>query len=294
MSNPFTTEQIQERFESLPTDIQTVISGAETARRLEEIGRQRGLRIDGIGVLIEYSGLVMLGLVKSAEFVSHLSKQLAISREQAEAIAVDVDTQVFSRIRNSLREVQYQSTVESRFQVGSDRGSAHENTPPLESPLPSTPLEPTPEPVPTESVPTSLQETMAPADYSAQKFEQAFETTPPALGPMHTPQAIKPEPYRATLEEEVSVPINSTVTPVGHSTTTPYTDNENRTYSQAAQATINKMPGAVKDAYAAREAAAPKASVPQSAIKDFKTRLEEQLATADNNTVNSDPYKESI
>lgn len=115
MSNPFTKQQIQERFESLPPDIQQVVQGDAMVKRLEVIGRNHDLRIDGIGVLIEYSGLIMLGLIKSNEFVSHLQKQLNLSREQAETIAIEVDEQVFSRIRESLRKVQYQSTGESRF-----------------------------------------------------------------------------------------------------------------------------------------------------------------------------------
>lgn len=115
MSNPFTKQQIQERFDSLPADIQKVVAGEAMPKRLEVIGRNHGLRIDGIGVLIEYSGLIMLGLIKSKEFVRHLQEKLGISQEQAETIAIEVDEQVFSKIRESLREVQYQSTDESRF-----------------------------------------------------------------------------------------------------------------------------------------------------------------------------------
>ncbi|MFW0871297.1 MAG: hypothetical protein ACKKL4_02490 [Patescibacteria group bacterium] len=115
MSNPFTKQQIQERYDALPEDIQKVVAGDTMVKQLEVIGRNHNLRIDGIGILIEYSGLIMLGLIKSNEFVRHLRDQLNLSQEQAEQIAIEVDEQVFSRIRESLRKIQYRSTDEARF-----------------------------------------------------------------------------------------------------------------------------------------------------------------------------------
>ena len=163
MSNPFTKQEIQERFDSLPQDMQRVVAGEEMAQRLETIGRKHELRIDGIGVLIEYSGLIMLGLIKTKEFVGHLQEKLNLSREQAEAIALEVDEQVFSRIRESLRKIQYQSTDNSRF---SER----------DIPMPSTNI--------ADEAPVSDQSTSAPSDTVSQEAAGEMHAQSPSGSPL--------------------------------------------------------------------------------------------------------------
>ena len=122
MSHQFTTEQIHKRYESLPEDIKTVVSSREVAELLESIGREHKLRIDKTGLLIEQTTLIMLGFIKSHEFVNNLTRELQIGKEQAESIAIEIDEQVFSRIRKSLRDVQFESKTDSRFEEASDYG----------------------------------------------------------------------------------------------------------------------------------------------------------------------------
>lgn len=167
MSNPFTPEQIHERFESLPDDIQTVISAPETAELIESIGRNRGLRIDKIGALIEYSGLIMLGFIKSNEFVNNLAWELQISKEQAESLAVDIDSRVFSRMRSSLRQVQYQSTADKSFD---DTNSDEAGESPVRDSLLAD-IEKAAAPSTTgDATPVNLSKSMSSANYDHQHF----------------------------------------------------------------------------------------------------------------------------
>lgn len=284
MSHTYTPEQIRAQFDSLPTDIQQLISGPETAATLQEIGRQHSLRIDAIGTLIEYSGLVMLGLVKSNAFVDQLTRNLAISHEQAESIAVAVDTQVFSRIRNSLREVQYRSTTEQRFsELETPIGAVAQPT--------AVSTEPVEEPIPQE-----LDPAMSSMDYNPQDFGSGSQTVNTATEPT-APEPVLPvsedsQPSSELTNHSVTVPINTAPAPTSQPS---YQSTEAQAYNKAAEQVIGKMPGAVKDAYKNRQVAAPQpATANPDVIKDFKTRLEEKMAVHNNSAVNTDPYKESI
>lgn len=101
-----TPEQIQERFSSLPKDLQNAITSNTVTENMQAIGEKYKLRLDKTGLMIQEVGMIMLGFEKTAEFVHNLQTKLEVDRETAESIAVDVDTQVFEGIRSSLREVQ--------------------------------------------------------------------------------------------------------------------------------------------------------------------------------------------
>lgn len=305
MSNPFTTDQIQQRFKSLPPDIQTAISSPETARRLEDIGRSRGLRIDGIGTLIEYSGLIMLGLIKSNEFVDHLSRHLSISKEQAESIAVEVDQQVFSRIRNSLREVQYHSTSEKRFEEQEDFTHQDGTSPVRDSMIKDIEQSAVSDTVSDEApIAAPVANTMAAQDYDPGAFAASSQpttpTTPLSVEPeIETDQAVKATPessldqYQEDGFEEIPVTINNTPASARETADT-YNQGEDQAYDAVAQSVVDHMPGAVQDAYAAGQAAAPAVETTPAVIQDFKSRLEEKIASGGESHVNHDPYKESI
>ena len=105
----YTPEQLQEKFDSLPQDIQQAITSETVSGNLEILGQKYSLRVDKIGDLIDEVGMVMLGFKKSSDFIGSLSKRLEIDRETAESLAVDIDNDVFKKIRESLRNVQFGS-----------------------------------------------------------------------------------------------------------------------------------------------------------------------------------------
>lgn len=328
MSNQFTTQQIQAQYESLPEDIKQVVSSSDTATLIEEIGRKHDLRIDAIGVLIEYSTLIMLGLIKSNEFVSQLVKQLSISREQAEAIAVEIDSEVFSRIRNSLREVQYRPSSSARFEESDTILNTEARAPQIEaSHAPQEKSEKSPAPQAatqtqeTEEAPTpDMKENLSSQDYNPDEFSGgAVHTSPTPTASAEAPAeaSTSPEPNEEdTLKQEAESTTNSATIKATPSNAldrfqeTGFEENETDIPLRNNDPSARSRPAASEETIPQAQASAPEdtqqatpesqdASTPapeasEENIKDFRTRLEERMASVDNSKVNSDPYKESI
>lgn len=93
----------QENFQKLPTDIKTAIYSVETSQVIEQIADKHHLLIDKMGVLAEETGLVMLGATHPKDFIRNLSDKLGVDRETARKVADDVNQQIFSKVRESLR-----------------------------------------------------------------------------------------------------------------------------------------------------------------------------------------------
>ncbi len=104
-----TPEEIKARFESLPEDMQAAVTSDSVIEHIKQIAEKYSLRIDKTDRLIQEVALIMLGFQKGNEFVQNLQRQLEVTRETAESIAVDVDSKVFDSIRDSLKSVQLDS-----------------------------------------------------------------------------------------------------------------------------------------------------------------------------------------
>lgn len=111
MNRKPTPKEISDKYFSLPEDMKRVISDESVAYDLEQLGVKYGLRVDKIDTFIEEVSFIMLGFKKTNEFIKSLTKELDIDRETAESIAIDVDTEVFKKIRESLQTVQYGDTT---------------------------------------------------------------------------------------------------------------------------------------------------------------------------------------
>jgi hypothetical protein len=99
----YTAEDIQSAFEKLPPLIQEAVSSPEIKSTLNEIGERNDLHIDQIGVLVDKVGLVMLGLLPAAKFVSELAKDAEISGAVASKIVTDINSEILSKIRLSIQ-----------------------------------------------------------------------------------------------------------------------------------------------------------------------------------------------
>ncbi|MEK7622179.1 MAG: hypothetical protein AAB415_03290 [Patescibacteria group bacterium] len=99
----FTTEQLEEKYRSLPEVLKETMAGIETAETISGIGKKYQLHIDQIGELADEIGLVMLGLVKTEDFVKHLIIRLGLEQAVAEAMTREVNEQIFLKIRESLQ-----------------------------------------------------------------------------------------------------------------------------------------------------------------------------------------------
>ncbi len=98
----FTPEQIQQKFDQLTPEMQEAISSQEIHDKIRAIGTRRGLMINQIGELVDQVGLVMLGLAKSSDFVNDTSERLSVNAAKAREIAEDINTDIFSSLKNIL------------------------------------------------------------------------------------------------------------------------------------------------------------------------------------------------
>ncbi|MEK7646350.1 MAG: hypothetical protein AAB381_01490 [Patescibacteria group bacterium] len=110
----FSAEQIQERFEQLPKDLQEAISSPEINTAIQAIGDKHSLHIDQLGELVDLIGLVMLGLIPSKEFVKNLSNQANIRESVSAEIADDVNKEIFSKIKSAMQ------SLEEKFEQDKD------------------------------------------------------------------------------------------------------------------------------------------------------------------------------
>ena len=99
----YTKGQLGEKFAKLPEEVQEAIIAVETAETVSRIGAKYALHIDQVGELADEIGLVMLGLNRPNDFVTHIIARLGLDRAVAEAIAREVNDQIFLKIRESLQ-----------------------------------------------------------------------------------------------------------------------------------------------------------------------------------------------
>jgi len=102
----FTAEQIQEQFEQLPKEIQDAITSADVHDSIIEIAKKNNLHIDQEGELVDLVGLVMLGLSPSKDFVKNYSASSGVDTATAVAIAGDINTEIFGKIRVAMRNIE--------------------------------------------------------------------------------------------------------------------------------------------------------------------------------------------
>ncbi len=137
----YTAEQLNSKFESLPKELQDAITSEETLNKIEGIGKKHSLMLDKVSELADETGLIMIGLTKSNEFVKNLCDRMEIDPAKATEIAKDINTEILDSIRVSLRKIQ-----EEAESVTENENSVTPN-PITPSTPPAPPALPTPDPM---------------------------------------------------------------------------------------------------------------------------------------------------
>jgi hypothetical protein len=79
----YSKEQKIKIFESLPEDLKEAIVSTETTTKTREISDKNSLMLDQLSELVDEINLLLLGLTKTKDFTSNLSKRLNIPYDQA-------------------------------------------------------------------------------------------------------------------------------------------------------------------------------------------------------------------
>lgn len=93
---------VDERFASLPKDVQDAISSSGYQDSLIEISKKNNFNIEKIGILENITTKMMLGAVHPEEYSMKISSALNISKEEADMVANDVNEKILKNIRTSL------------------------------------------------------------------------------------------------------------------------------------------------------------------------------------------------
>lgn len=186
----YSKQQLDAQYEKLPLSLKEALFSAGVAEKMFEIGKKNGLTIEKTGFMAEETGLIILGLLAPRDFAASLSKRLEISLDKAQAIASDINHQIFFPLREILKETHDieigEDTIHSEEVAPRQPPAATEMTDqkaPKESTLPpvATPPPPpvlTPPPPPSSPLPQSAMPTkpIAPADRILKQEPEIMES----------------------------------------------------------------------------------------------------------------------
>jgi len=96
---------ISDQLAKLPTTIKDAITAIDYPQKLEMITRNNKLLIDQAGKLETETTLVMLGLEPLTDYTGNLEKNVGLSKNEAIAVAHDVNELIFKNIREALKKI---------------------------------------------------------------------------------------------------------------------------------------------------------------------------------------------
>lgn len=141
----YTPEEIQKRFDALPSDIKALVYSADMLRLIQKIGGKHQLHVDQLGSLEAETADVMSGFSRPEDFISNIEQSLQIDHAKAEAVAKDVNDMLFVKIRESLKKLYETSEGAPRAEAAERPAIYHL---PLEAkgsaPQPEAPVQPHP------------------------------------------------------------------------------------------------------------------------------------------------------
>ncbi len=105
MSN-YTQEILDKKYDEAPELLRKIMYADETIAVIRRIGSAHQLHIDQVGGLVDEIDYVILGLEPSIKFTANIQERLGISAAEAEQIAMEVNKEIFMKIRESLKQLE--------------------------------------------------------------------------------------------------------------------------------------------------------------------------------------------
>jgi hypothetical protein len=100
-----TQKIIAEQMKKLPNEVREAILSIDYEIKLQEIYKRQRLLIDQAQKLETETSLVLLGLEPISDYISNLEKNLNITPDKAQEVALDVDENIFKKVRTSLQKI---------------------------------------------------------------------------------------------------------------------------------------------------------------------------------------------
>ncbi|HVY73079.1 MAG TPA: hypothetical protein VG984_03475 [Candidatus Paceibacterota bacterium] len=184
-------QEIEKRLAELPEDVRNAVLSADLGKKVQVIGQAHRLHIDQIGKLEDETMLVMLGFFDPEQFNIQLEQQLLIPAADANAIAGEINTNIFLPIRESLK----------RFMLEKEPA-----TPTMSAAVtPPVPAIQTPPPMPAIQTPPPMPQVSSVPSTIASAPQPAAPVIPNADAGLTQPAVVKPnsyknDPYREPIE----------------------------------------------------------------------------------------------
>lgn len=104
-------KNLEERMKQLPKELQQALTSVEISDTIKALGDRHDLKLDQEEALYDQTAYVMLGLSPSKDFVKNLSREAGIDEGTALAIAKEINTEVFDKMRSSMRSIEEKMSV---------------------------------------------------------------------------------------------------------------------------------------------------------------------------------------
>lgn len=99
----YSAEEAQKRAEKLPAAAKEMLYSPEMGRIIRSVGQKHQLHIDQMDLLSTEAGQVILGFIEPKKFPQSISETFRIDQASANAIAQDINTLLFEKIRSAMK-----------------------------------------------------------------------------------------------------------------------------------------------------------------------------------------------
>src|SRR3989338_1852485 len=100
-----TTKEAENLYDKLPEDYQRTLDSINVELEAQKLGKEHKLFVNEIGLLVEIIILVLLGQVRSIDFLSSLAEILPrLARPQVLALAESVNLKILIGVRTNLQK----------------------------------------------------------------------------------------------------------------------------------------------------------------------------------------------
>jgi hypothetical protein len=188
---------IEKSFAALPREMQSVISTLPLSEIIQRIANKNGLHVDQTGSLYTEALLVLLGLQKIQDLPENLTSKVGIPGDSRDGILRDLDTEVFERIREAIKNPQSALTPD---EASLDRNSVLDE---IENPTPAVhPISAADQTRPGPAKPKEVTFPQKnPGDLVKNKLGQVVSMPPQRTNPQQTkPKSQGSDPYREPIQ----------------------------------------------------------------------------------------------
>ncbi len=98
-------KNLEEQFQNLPKELREAISSADLPNKLQQITKNNQILLDQAENVQKETLLVLLGLEPLENYTENLQKNAELTKNQAIAIAHDINELVFKNVRETLRKI---------------------------------------------------------------------------------------------------------------------------------------------------------------------------------------------